>query len=52
MENSILVTDEKIIQKIYSIRGLKVMLNRDLAELFGTNYKSHSTFVQLNVTKR
>src|SRR5271169_5537302 len=32
-----LIPDEAIISKIYFIRGHKIMLDRDLAELYGTN---------------
>jgi hypothetical protein len=48
MENSILVTDEKIIQKIYAIRGLKVMLDRDLAELYRVETKVLNQAVKRN----
>jgi phage regulator Rha-like protein len=30
-----MITDEKVISKIYLIRGKKVMLDRDLAEMYG-----------------
>ncbi len=35
MEKSIIIPDEIIISKIYVVRGQKVMLDRDLAELYG-----------------
>src|ERR1051325_2916816 len=35
MKNSLLISDEKIMNKIYNIRGKRVMLDRDLAELYG-----------------
>ena len=35
MEKSILLSEEKIIDRIYFIKGKKVMLDRDLAELYG-----------------
>ncbi len=34
--NELLLADEVLINKIYLIKGQKVMLDRDLAELFGT----------------
>lgn len=48
MSESILVTDEKIIQKIYSVRGLKVMLDRDLAELYRVETKVLNQAVKRN----
>jgi len=36
-QNQHLIPDEAIINKIYFIRGHKIMLDRDLAELYGTN---------------
>jgi hypothetical protein len=35
MEKTILLSEEKIMDRIYVIRGKKVMLDRDLAELYG-----------------
>jgi len=35
----ILQPDEIIMNKIYVIRGLKVMIDRDLAELYGVETK-------------
>ncbi|HOZ88201.1 MAG TPA: ORF6N domain-containing protein [Bacteroidia bacterium] len=34
MKKPIVITDQKIISKIFLIRGKKVMLDRDLAELY------------------
>ena len=34
-KNQLMMADDKIINKIYLIRGKKVMLDRDLAELYG-----------------
>jgi hypothetical protein len=35
MENNIIINEESISGKIYIIRGIKVMLDRDLAEIYG-----------------
>lgn len=35
MEKTVLVSEEKILNRIYVIRGKKVMLDRDLAEMYG-----------------
>ena len=34
-----LVAEQKILNKIYAIRGEKVMLDRDLAEMYGVETK-------------
>ena len=39
MSKVVAVADESIISKIYLIRGQKVMLDRDLAELYGVETK-------------
>ena len=33
--NNVAIPDEKVINKIYNIRGKKVMLDNDLAVLYG-----------------
>jgi hypothetical protein len=38
-ENQLIVPDEVILNKIYLIRGQKVMLDRDLAEMYGVETK-------------
>jgi len=38
-ENKLAVIDDFVVNKIYIIRGLKVMLDRDLAELYGIETK-------------
>lgn len=35
MSKSLAITDETVISKIYLIRGKKVMIDRDLAEMYG-----------------
>ena len=42
------VPDEKIISKIYLIRGVKVMLDRDLAELYGVTTGNLNKAVKRN----
>lgn len=39
IKKSILLADEVIMNKIYMIRGQKVMIDRDLAELYGVETK-------------
>lgn len=48
MSNSVLITDEKVVSKIYSIRGLKVMMDRDLAELYGVETRVLNQAVKRN----
>ena len=39
MSKSIAVTDEIVVSKTYQIRGKRVMLDRDLAEMYGVETK-------------
>lgn len=47
-ENKNLIRDEFIIQKIYLIRGQKVMLDRDLADIYGIETKRLKEAVKRN----
>ncbi len=49
--NRIAVPDTKIIDKIYIIRNQKVMLDRDLAELYGVETKRLKEAVRRNITR-
>lgn len=46
---SILIPEERIIDKIYLIRGQKVMLDRDLADLYGVETKRLKEAVRRNL---
>jgi len=46
-----LVPIERIASKIYLIRGLKVMLDRDLAELYGVETKRLKEQVRRNIER-
>ncbi len=35
MSKALIITDETVISKIYLIRGKKVMMDRDLAKMYG-----------------
>jgi hypothetical protein len=48
---SITVAEEAIISKIYLIRGQKVMLDRDLAELYGVETKVLKQAVRRNINR-
>jgi len=50
MENQ-LIPDEIIMNKIYYIRGQKVMLDKDLAELYGTETKKLKQQVNRNLNR-
>ncbi len=39
MKKSIELSDELVISKIYTIRGKRVMLDRDLAKMYGVQTK-------------
>jgi len=43
-----IIPDESILSKIYIIRGKKVMLDRDLAELYGVETKNLKRQVRRN----
>ncbi len=45
-----LITQEVIEQKIYIIRGHKVMLDRDLARLYGVSTKRLNEQVKRNIS--
>ena len=50
-ELQVLVAEQKILNKIYVIRGEKVMLDRDLAELYGTETRVLKQAVKRNITR-
>lgn len=45
------ISDEVVVSKIYIIRGLKVMLDRDLAELYGVETKQLKRAVNRNTAR-
>ena len=47
----IVVPDELIIDKIYIVRGHKVMLDSDLAELYGVETKTFNQAVKRNINR-
>ncbi|MFN8295418.1 MAG: ORF6N domain-containing protein [Chitinophagales bacterium] len=48
MKNTAILTEEKVINKIYLIRDKKVMLDRDLAEMYGVETKRLNEQVKRN----
>ena len=46
-----LITSENIKDKIYAIRGVKVMLDMDLAEIYGYSTKAFNQQVRNNIGK-
>ena len=48
MTNAIAVSDEMVLSKIYLIRGKRVMLDRDLAEMYGVETKALNQAVKRN----
>lgn len=51
MSKSIAVPDEVVISKIYLIRSQKVMIDRDLAELYGVETKRLKEAVRRNIER-
>jgi hypothetical protein len=50
-ENSIIIVDEVVMNKIYMVRGQKVMLDRDLAELYQIETKYLKRQVKRNIER-
>lgn len=51
LENSIIIPSERIVNKIYIIRNRKVMIDRDLAELYGVKTKSLNLAIKRNAKR-
>jgi hypothetical protein len=51
MAKSIMIPEETIISRIYLIRGQKVMLDRDLAEMYGVETRVLNQAVKRNVKR-
>lgn len=50
-EKSVAVSDEIVMSKIYMIRGQKVMLDRDLAELYNVETRVLNQTVRRNIKR-
>ncbi len=50
-ELQVLVAEQKILNKIYAIRGEKMMLDRDLAEMYGVETKQLKRQVKRNMDR-
>src|SRR5690349_2739799 len=50
-KTAMIIPDEIVVDKIYLIRGQKVMLDSDLAELYGIETKSLKRAVKRNATR-
>jgi hypothetical protein len=46
-----IVSDELVMSKIYLVRGLKIMLDSDLAELYGVETKRLKEAVRRNIDR-
>lgn len=51
MQNSLIIPTERIVSKIYVIRNRKVMLDRDLAELYDVKTKVLNQAVKRNIKR-
>jgi phage regulator Rha-like protein len=51
MSNELAIPEEVIISRIYELRGLKVMIDRDLAELFGVETRVLKQAVRRNINR-
>ncbi len=50
-ETQIILSEETVISKIYLIRGKKVMIDRDLAELYGVETRALNQAVKRNIKR-
>jgi len=50
-ENEMMIPEEVIMSKIYLIRGIKVMLDMDLAEIYGVETKQLKRSVRRNIRR-
>ncbi|MBI4931108.1 MAG: ORF6N domain-containing protein [Bacteroidetes bacterium] len=51
MSKHIAISDEMVVNKIYHIRGQRIMLDRDLAELYGVDVKQLKRQVRRNISR-
>jgi TFIIF-interacting CTD phosphatase-like protein len=51
MSKALMITDEAVISKIYLIRGKKVMLDRDLAEMYNVETSQLKRQVRRNIDR-
>ena len=51
MAMQMFIMKESILEKIYVIRGLKVMLDRDLAEMYGVEVRVLNQAVKRNANR-
>jgi hypothetical protein len=51
MSNPIEITDSVVLSKIYLIRGKKVMVDKDLAEMYGVETKRLNEQVKRNIKR-
>lgn len=49
--NPIMIPDERVISKFYQIRGEKVMIDNDLAELYGVETRRLNEHVKRNIER-
>ena len=50
-KNSIMIPDEVLINKIHLIRGQKVMIDNDIAELYGVETRRLNEQVKRNIER-
>ena len=51
MDNSLIIPSERIVSNIYIIRNKKVMLDRDIAELYGVKTMVLNQAVKRNIKR-
>lgn len=51
MRRALIIPDKKVIEKIYNVKGEKVMLDSDLAELYGVETRTLNQAVKRNINR-
>lgn len=51
MKNDVLITDDLLLSKILQIRNQKVMIDRDLAEMYGVETRILNQAVKRNIKR-
>jgi len=51
MDNDLLIQDNIVQERIFNIRGIQVMIDRDLSELYGVGTKAINQAVKRNIER-
>lgn len=51
LKNDLLIQDKIVQERIFNIRGIQVMIDRDLSELYGVETKAINQAVKRNIER-